>query len=151
MKGVTLRKAASDDKDFIIDGTLEVCSIEREGPSATMKRSASRAVKEGRVIIASVAGKPAGFVQYVFTDKVPYGVGYGREDSMFCWVEWLYVSQGHRRAGIGTLLLKELSKVCRKSSIREMMLDVFKVNRNARSFYCAEGFDEIIGIMQKKV
>ena len=57
----------------------------------------------------------------------------------------------HRGEGIGKLLHKDLAGICKKWKIREIMLDVFERNENARKFYEKEGFEEFVHILIEKL
>jgi len=146
---IKIRNATSKDLNFIYGGTIDICKIEKQTPekkSFTIKQL-KLAIKNKKIRIAYLSEKPIGFVQFTFSNKSPYGLKYGRWKRKFCWIEWMYVSKGNRLQGIGKLLKKDLEKIVKRKKIKEIMLDVFEINKNAKKFYLKNEFKDIIHIM----
>ncbi|MFD2011235.1 GNAT family N-acetyltransferase [Streptomyces narbonensis] len=55
-------------------------------------------------------------------------------------MDGIAVDPGHRGAGIGTLLLREIAAVAAESGCRRIRLDVIDVNPRARALYERHGF-----------
>ncbi len=148
-----IRYAIKADIPFILQGIREVCRIEMEKPDKKAKliRLINKAMKKKEIRVVTQDGKTAGFVQYQFTRKSPYGIEYGNYGKRFCWIDWMYISKEFRRSGIGNALRNEIRRICKKHRISEILLDVFQVNESARKFYSKEGFSEFIHILKEKI
>ncbi|MBW3003401.1 GNAT family N-acetyltransferase [Candidatus Woesearchaeota archaeon] len=141
------------DVPFILRGTKEICTIEKQKPELENKqlKLIRSAIQNKEIRVASADGKAVGFVQFKFTKKNPYGINYGNYERKFCWIEWMYVLNEWRRKGIATLLHKDVISLCKKNNVKEIMLDVFQVNSVARKFYRREGFSEFIRILKERI
>ena len=51
----------------------------------------------------------------------------------------LYVSQAHRRKGIGASLMNQASSICAESDVAVIVWSVYKPNQAARKFYERQG------------
>ncbi|MEU7073479.1 GNAT family N-acetyltransferase [Streptomyces narbonensis] len=58
-------------------------------------------------------------------------------------MDGIAVDPGHRGAGIGTLLLREIAAVAAESGCRRIRLDVIDVNPRARALYERHGFTAV--------
>ncbi|MFA5888314.1 MAG: GNAT family N-acetyltransferase [Candidatus Nanoarchaeia archaeon] len=148
-----IRYAIRSDIPFILQGIREVCKIEMEKPDKKPKliRLINKAMKKKEIRVVTQDGKTAGFVQFQFTRKSPYGIEYGDYGKSFCWIDWMYVAKKFRRSGIGNALHNEIRRICKNRRVSEIMLDVFHVNESARKFYTKEGFSEFIHILKEKI
>lgn len=55
-------------------------------------------------------------------------------------MDGIAVATGHRGAGIGTMLLREIAAVAAEAGLRRIRLDVIDVNPRARALYERHGF-----------
>ncbi|MFI6415984.1 GNAT family N-acetyltransferase [Streptomyces sp. NPDC050842] len=55
-------------------------------------------------------------------------------------MDGIAVAPGHRGAGIGTMLLREIAAVAAEAGLRRLRLDVIDVNPRARALYERHGF-----------
>lgn len=150
---IVIENASTEDMEFIVKGMFEICSIERQlsDPRNTLIKQTKKAIKNREILVARDKNRPVGFIQFVFAKKNPYGLEYGDYRRKYCWIEWMYVKRGYRRKGIGKLLHKNVIAVCKKHKVKEIMLDVFDVNKNARKFYEEEKFCNFIHILKERV
>jgi GNAT superfamily N-acetyltransferase len=150
---IVIDNASAVDLDFIVKGMFEICNIERQvsDPRNTLIKQAKKAIKGEEILVARDKAKIVGFIQFVFAKKNPYGLDYGNYNKKYCWIEWMYVRRGYRRKGIGKRLQENVIAVCKKHKVKEIMLDVFDVNKNARKFYEEEKFCNFIHILKEKV
>jgi len=152
MSDINLEHASYANINFIIRGIKEICKIEQQEPEKIkiLVKNTKRAIKNKRIRIIKKDGMIRGFVQFTFSSKEPYGLDYGKR-KRYCWVEWMYIAKSYRRKGFGRQLHKDLMKICNKNNVKEIMLDVFEVNENARNFYQKEKFKDFIHILREKV
>lgn len=150
---VKITFAKTKDIPFILQGTKEICLIEKQESvlDNSQLKIIKTALKKKEIRVASIDRKIVGFIQFKFSKKNPYGIDYGDYERRFCWIEWFYVSKEWRRNGIGKLLHKDILALCKKKNIKEIMLDVFQVNNAAIKFYKKEGFSEFIKILMERI
>lgn len=148
-----IRYAIKEDIPFILQGIMEVCRIEKEKPDKKAKLVCliNKAMQKKEIRVITKGKETAGFVQFQFTRKSPYGIEYGEYGKRFCWIDWMYVAKKFRRSGIGNALHNEIRCVCKKCRVSEIMLDVFQINESAKKFYRKEGFSEFIHILKEKI
>ena len=108
-------------------------------------------IKKEQIRVAKINGETIGFIQFSFSKQSPYGLDYGKWKREFCWIENMAVNKKFRKKGIGKKLIQDIEKLCKKRGIKEILLDVFEINKNAREFYAKLGFKNIIHIDSKKV
>lgn len=69
---------------------------------------------------------------------------------MYCWnclyVDCLWVKEEHRKAGLGSKLLKEIEKVAKEEECHLIHLDTFDFQ--AKDFYLKHGY-EIFGVLDE--
>jgi len=149
---VVLEKATAEELPFIIKGVKEICKIEKQKSedSALLRKTIRKAIEEKKIIVAKVDDSLVGFLQFAFSNKEPYGLDYGKRRK-FCWIEWMYVARPFRKKEIGHSMHKELIKLCKAKGIKEIMVDVFEVNKKARAFYEREAFSNFIHILRERV
>lgn len=153
IQNILADNAVKEDVTFILRGIKEICKIEKQkpDPDKTIIKLTNNAINNNQIRILRINKKPIGFVQYKFTRKSLYGFDYGPYKRKYCWIDWWYVTKAYRRKGIGNMLYKEMIKICKKQKIKEIILDVFDVNRNARRFYEKEKFHNSIHILKEKI
>ena len=84
--------------------------------------------KHGISLVAVDAGNIIGYCHAGLSD---YGVAY---------LSTIGVSKISRQRGVGSRLMEELEKICRKRGVRKLWLMVTHVNREAISFYRKYGY-----------
>ncbi len=139
--------------NFILEGIKIIYKIEKEPykDKKNVTKNIIKSIKNKEIIIADLNDKPVAFLQFNFSKKCPYGLNYSNWKNKFGWIEWLYVEKKQQHKKIGTLLQKEFEKECKKRKIKEILLDVYEVNQNARKFYQKNGYKEKIIILSKKI
>ncbi|MBU0906854.1 MAG: GNAT family N-acetyltransferase [Nanoarchaeota archaeon] len=149
---MVLKNGNDSDVSFVINGIKEICKIEKQKPesNAGLLKAVKEAIKGGRLIVARLGNNRVGFVQFIFSTREPYGLDYGKRKK-FCWIEWMYVTRFYRRHGVGRYMHQKIVALCKKKNVGEIMLDVFRVNRSAISFYRKENFKSFIHILVGKV
>jgi len=80
-------------------------------------------------------------VEYKETDPIlaPYGL---LEEDHSYYICGMAVDEGHRGKGIGTALLHEAERACRRMGLEKLSLIVFEQNVNARRLYERFGYAE---------
>lgn len=73
----------------------------------------------------------------------------GVDSRLYCWnccyVDILWVKEGHRKAGYGTILLKEVEKIAKEKGAYLIHLDTFDFQ--AKDFYIKHGY-EVFGVLE---
>jgi GNAT superfamily N-acetyltransferase len=150
---VTTRFAVSADFNFVWQGVEEICMIDAF-PSLDEEedeKAARKAIREKRVLVAEVNGVPAGFLWFVFSKKLPWGVDYGSFKKTFAYSNYVFVGKRFRKKGVGKLLYKEFEGVCKRRGVREIFLDVFWTNSRSRKFHGKTGFKPFTVVYSKKL
>lgn len=152
-QNIKIDYAKKQDILFIIKGIKEICKIEKEKPekNSFLIKKIKEALEKNQIIIARYKDEPIGFVQFIFSNKEPYGFDYGKHGKEYCWIEWIYVLKKYRNEGIGSGLYKNLAKICKNKNIKEIMLDVFEINKHGQKFYFDKGFKPLINILVEKL
>jgi GNAT superfamily N-acetyltransferase len=134
---VQVRPATAADRDAVI--ALLLAQF-REHQIDTGEAGTARAVDGvfrqpdlGRVLIATLDGKPVGLAALSFIWTFEHG---GRA----VWLEELYVEPAQRDHGIGRTLLQAAYKVAAESGATAMDLEVEAAHRRAERLYEREGF-----------
>lgn len=148
-----LKSAEKRDILFILNGINEICKIEKQKvyKKSELIKIIKSSLRKKEIKIAIDKNKVVGFIQFKFSKLNPYGIDYGKYEKKYCWIDWMYVSKEFRGKGIGRSLHNYVRSICKKKNISEIMLDVFKVNKNAIKFYKKEGFIEFIHILKEKI
>src|SRR5437870_10790401 len=89
--------------------------------------------ERGRLLVATVAGKPIGLAALSFVWPLEHG---GRS----AWLEELYVEPSHRGRGIGRALLRAACRVAARAGAAAVDLEVDAAHRRAARLYAREGF-----------
>ncbi len=94
-KRVVIKNCTKENVNFIVDSIKEICRIEKEycQPTPKLKKELIDAIKKKNVVGAFVEKKLVGYIWFLFSKKVPYGVNYGVEKPPYCWVAWSYVEK----------------------------------------------------------
>ena len=90
---------------------------------------------DGEFLIATADGEPAGFAQL----RWRWAVWTRALDG---WLEDLYVSESHRRSGLGRALVEAVIARERERGCIRLELDVDEDNEAGRGLYAAAGFSE---------
>jgi GNAT superfamily N-acetyltransferase len=101
--------------------------------------------------VAVEGGKPVGFSCFKIGDMTPFGLDYGRWSGRYCWISWVYVVKGYRNQGVGSLLYEDIARICKRKKIKEIMLDIFTVNKKSASFHRRMGFKPFLSIFTRNV
>jgi len=105
------------------------------------------ATHNGCILMAHYGGQAAGFVCVVAATR-----GESPEDpSPLAWIHELYVTPGHRRRGVATLLMAAAERFARDEGARVLRLGVLDKNEDARSFYATQGFGEHAHVLTKRI
>jgi GNAT superfamily N-acetyltransferase len=152
---IKIENAKTKNINFILKGIKEILETEKieftKKQKIELKKSIVKDIKRKEIKVAIKENKPVGFIWFKFSNKIPFGVNYGKMDEKYCWVNWTYVTKKFRNKGIGSALYKEIEKVCKKKGIETMMLDIFKVNKLSEKVHKKLGFKELLSIYTKKV
>ena len=132
-----LRAARRADRERLLD--LLVAQL-REHRIRTPRARLARAVEgvlrdpeRGRLLVATIAGRPVGLAALSFVWPLEHG---GRS----AWLEELYVEPRHRGRGIGRALLRAACGVAAQAGAAAVDLEVDAAHRRAAGLYAREGF-----------
>lgn len=130
---ITLRHATADDVEEIL--AMLHASAREQGFPDEVAVTAEDLREDGfgpnphfRVVIAEREGVSAGMALYFFT----YSTWVSR---IGLYLEDLYIDPGHRRKGIGRILLQHLAKIAREHGCRRFQWVVHRRNNNAIAMY----------------
>jgi phosphinothricin acetyltransferase len=149
---IEIRNAKKEDELLILKGIKEICKLEKEKPDsiAHLKKQFNHSLKRKEIIVTTINNKAVGFIWFLIASRVPYGVNYGKQKK-YCWLDWFYVLKEYRNKGIGTILLKELVKHCKKIKINEIITDVYNINKKSLQFHEKRGFKPRIEICEERI
>jgi len=152
---IKIRNAKIGDLKFIIKGIKEIfriekCRLKREKLNEE-KRLALKAIKRNEVKIAVKEKKSLGFIWFAFSSTTPYGVDYGSWGKRYCFVSWVYVLKEYRHKGIGSLLYSEVKKICKKKKVKEIIIDVYAINKKSIKFHNRMGFKPLLYIETENI
>lgn len=150
-----IRDASLRDARFILSGIRDIFRIEKYVFSDRIyrerKRLTKNAIKNKQVRIVIKGNEPIGFSWFKIDSLTPFGLDYGKWSGKYCWISFVYVLKNYRNQGIGSLLYDDIMKICRRRGIREIMLDVFIVNKKSARFHRKMGFKPFLSIYSKKM
>ena len=102
----------------------------------------------GTVFVCELNQKIAGYIT-VHTKYVSEDVDDGPRK--FGFISDVFVVDEFRGQGVGKALLKHAEKHAKKNGVSEMMIGVLASNKQARSLYIAQGFEEFAIKLEKKI
>ena len=103
--------------------------------------------RDGRVFVAEVEGRVAGFVCVVSATR-----GDSPDDpATFAWIHDIYVRPEHRRRGLATALMSAAESFARSRGAREVRLGVIDRNVDARAMYQGLGFRDYTRVLTKSL
>ena len=143
---IEIRDASVDDPPLILRFVKELAAYERAPEAVTATEEDIRHSLFGEdaivhAVICEMDDIPVGFAVYFFN----YSTWLGRRG---LYLEDLYVSPAHRRAGAGNALLKHLARVARSRECGRLEWSVLDWNTPAIRFYesiGAEPLNEWVG------
>ena len=92
---------------------------------------------ETRVFIGYAAGEPVGYVAAQILSRPEQPLWYGMDVLV---VDQIAVAPEHRGKGYGAQLLREAVTLAEARGIRQVELNVWTFNENARRFFAGQGF-----------
>lgn len=136
MPTLAIRAAEADDAALILRFIRELAIYERAEDQVVateddIRESLFRA-GSARALICSVDGEPAGFAVYFFN----YSTWQGRKG---LYLEDLYVTPAHRKAGAGKALLQHLARIAVAEGCGRFEWSVLDWNEPALEFYRSIG------------
>jgi GNAT superfamily N-acetyltransferase len=150
-----IRNAKIQEIGFILNSIKEILKIEKATPDKKkideQRKFIIESIKNKEIRIANKENNPIGFLWFKIGDITPFGLNYGKWERKYCWINWVYVLQKYRNQGMGSLLYQDLMKICKKRGVKEIMLDVFKVNKKSLNFHIEQGFKPLLSIFHKKI
>ena len=144
-----IRYAKQCDFEFLIEG-LERNRIIENRPKKDIKARASdkkdfkKAIKKKNIRIVEDAGQPIAFLYFRTDFKVMYIY------DKFLWIDLIYVKEGFRGKGLGTLLYKDVQKIAKRKGYKRIIIDIFKANDKSYAFHKKRGFAPIYTIYEKR-
>ena len=145
--GPSIRNARLQDTKFVLDGIREIFRIENDiFVYREKKKLAINAIMNKQVRVVIEENKPIGFSWFRISDLTPFGLDYGKWSRKYCWISFVYVVKSYRNQGIGSLLYEDIMKICKKKGIKQIMLDIFAVNKKSARFHEKIGFKPLLGI-----
>jgi len=143
----SIRNARLQDTEFVLKGIREIFRIENDiFVYREKKKLAINAIMNKQVRVVIEENKPIGFSWFGISDLTPFGLDYGKWSRKYCWISFVYVVKGHRNRGIGSLLYDDIMRICKRKKVRQIMLDVFTVNKKSARFHEKIGFKPLLSI-----
>jgi len=138
---IKIRNAVRTDSKEIIKLILELAKFEKLTPpnEAGQKRLLDDAFSDSppfRILVAEQDNKILGYVFYLFTYS-------SFEAKRTLYLEDIFISESHRKKGIGKLFMDELIKIAEDSDCQRMEWAVLDWNVNALKFYDNLGAREL--------
>ena len=103
----------------------------------------------GKILLAQEDDKITGLIAGIINNEA---------EESFCFrapkrgkITEFIVSEKFRSHGTGKLLLEKMEDFFKKSGCRDVLLEVFGSNKEARKFYCSKGYGERTVEMMKKL
>jgi ribosomal protein S18 acetylase RimI-like enzyme len=142
-----IRNAKLQDIGFVLSGIREIFRIENDiFVYSEKKKLARNAIRDKHVRVVIKGGKPIGFSWFRISDSTPFGLDYGKWSEKYCWISFVYVLKNYRNQGIGSLLYDDVMRICRRKKVKQIMLDVFTVNKKSARFHESIGFRPLLSI-----
>ncbi|CAN5418442.1 GNAT family N-acetyltransferase [soil metagenome] len=136
MTAIDIRPAIASDAPLILRFILELADYERAANEVLASEDDIRATLldsgPAQALICSVYGVEAGFAVYFFN----YSTWQGKKG---LYLEDLYVTPAHRRAGAGKALLQHLARIAVAEGCGRFEWSVLDWNEPALQFYRAIG------------
>ena len=138
---VRIREARREDAALIFSWIVELATYERApdqvtGNIALLEEALFGAAPTAEAVIAELDGEPAGFALYFRTFS-----------TWLCrpglWLEDLYVSPAHRRAGVGRALLSHVAALAVRRGYGRLEWSALDWNAPALSFYSSLGAEQL--------
>ncbi|MBN2121539.1 GNAT family N-acetyltransferase [Candidatus Micrarchaeota archaeon] len=150
---LSFRIAGEGDFDFVWEGRVDIAKAD-DYTIPDVKKDKERAlsaIREGKLLLALIGGKPVAFAWFSISDKTPFGAGYGPFGRKYAFVDYVYVHPEFRRLGIGKKLYDELGKRCKEEGIKEIILDVLELNERSKEFHKKAGFEPFVTLYSKRL
>ncbi len=130
---VIIREATEDDVEVIYDFILALSDHQNSQQYVltdvnTLKEQGFGPNKKFGTLIAEQHGTVAGYLTYVWNYST-WGAGH------YMYIENVFVSQQHRRLGIGAALMQEAENICKRTGNLHMKWEVESDNESAIAFY----------------
>ncbi|NYZ78533.1 GNAT family N-acetyltransferase [Candidatus Micrarchaeota archaeon] len=143
----TIRNAKLQDIEFVLSGIREIFKIENDiFVYSEKKKLARNAIRDKHIRVAMRGDKPIGFSWFKIGDLTPFGLDYGKWSRKYCWISFVYVLKNYRNKGIGSLLYEDIMRICKRKKVKQIMLDVFTVNKKSARFHERIGFKPLLSI-----
>jgi len=147
-----IRNAKLQDTEFILSGIREIFRIENDSFVYSEKKKLARnAIRNKHIRVAIKENKPIGFSWFRISDLTPFGLDYGKWSRKYCWISFVHVLKDYRNQGIGSLLYDDIMRICRRKRIKQIMLDIFTVNKKSTSFHKKRGFEPLLSVYSKRI
>lgn len=148
---VTIRPAEATDFDAVARLNAEVQQLHADGLPHLFKPATdntfTRAVYDGmlaqpraHIYLALEGTEPVG---YVYAEVLERADTWFRYAHKVVYIHHIAVSRVHRRRGYGERLAQQVVDLARSQGIRQLELDVWWFNANARDFFTRLGFSEL--------
>lgn len=152
---IQIRKTTIEDLEPILQMNLELFNYEAQFTDSynrewtyskvgkTYFRNVCKWAKNLFGFIATDKGKPVGYIAAVIY-KTPY-----RKFEAICELENMFVVDGYRDRGVGSMLINALTEEVRKRDLSKIQVGAFITNTRAINFYEKSGFGTHILVLEK--
>jgi ribosomal protein S18 acetylase RimI-like enzyme len=140
---LSIRPARKSDAASIANLVTQLASSLGEH-SAITEDYALRYLDSGQagVLVAEAGGEVAGILSYTLRPSLYHA-------ATSCMIEELVVSEGHRGAGIGSLLLDSIAALARDKSCVEISVSAMTSNTRAIALYKRLGFEDDAVLLER--
>lgn len=153
-----VRKAQTSDIEKLIELNLEVHAIHLQERPEEFKELSAEDIRSSLSHVLSqesaeifVCYNEGQVVGYILVRVVTPPENSVQKVRKFLYINQIDVKEGFRRQGVGTLLLDAAKKFAMQQGLELIILDVWKFNREAVSFFGSQGFESWIERMAMSV
>ena len=160
------RIATIVDIDIIMKGILEILFLEEnktyffsEDKKQEQLNLIYDAINNKTIIVAekhnsnsnSNNNEVIGFIWFNITNKSFYGLDYGKLESNYMFISYVWVIETSRDKGIATQLYDKVITYAKENNIKKIWLDIYMCNEKSINFHNKLGFQPQITLYSKDI
>ena len=157
------RIATIVDIDIIMKGILEILFLEEnktyffsEDKKQEQLNLIYDAINNKTIIVAEKNNsnnnnEVIGFIWFNITNKSFYGLDYGKLESNYMFISYVWVIETSRDKGIATQLYDKVINYAKENNIKKIWLDIYMCNVKSINFHNKLGFQPQITLYSKDI